>query len=61
MIEVTVISVAVIRRPGTTPPSSSRPIETSAMKPKRISPIDGGIVAVMTEEKAMTDAVKPLS
>jgi hypothetical protein len=43
------------------PPSSRRPIDTSLMKPNRMSPMLGGIVAVMTEEKAITDAVKPLA
>ncbi len=57
--EVTAISTAVIRMPGTTPPSSSRPIETSLMKPNRISPILGGMVAVITDENAITVAVKP--
>ena len=42
--EVTLIRTAVIRMPGTMPPSSSRPIDTSLMKPNRISPMLGGIV-----------------
>ena len=39
---------------------AGRPIDTSAMKPKRIRPIDGGMVAVMSDESAMTDAAYPL-
>ena len=44
-----------------TPPSSSRPIETSAMKPNSTSPMLGGMVAVITEPKAMTQALNPLA
>ena len=40
--------------PGTTPPTNSRPIETLPMKPYRISPMLGGIVAVISEPTEIT-------
>ncbi len=52
--------MTVRRIPGTTPARKSRPIDTSLMKPNRMSPMPGGIVAVMIEPKARIAAVEPL-
>jgi two-component system response regulator YesN len=45
-----------IRIPGTIPPTKSLPMDTPPMKPKRIRPMPGGMVAVMRELYAVTAA-----
>src|SRR5665647_3555093 len=60
MMPTAVIRKAAIRRPGTIPAAKSLPMDTSPILPYRISPMLGGIIVTIREEKLMTPAEKPL-